>query len=57
MSDTTKKTLDDFSVLAEPDRMDETLEYDLQAIVAYCKEKGIKTTDLSKKDIEQFKRN
>lgn len=56
MSDTTKKTLDDFGILAEPGRMGETLEYDLRAIATYCKRRGVKTTDLSERDIERFRR-
>ena len=57
MSDTTKKTLDDFAVLTEPGRMDETMKYNLQAIVSYCKNKGIEPVDLSEEELEQFKRN
>ena len=57
MNDTTGKTLDDFSVLTEPARMDETLKYDLQGIVSYCKRKGMEPVDLSEDELAQFKRN
>lgn len=55
MSDTTGKSLDDFAVLTAPG-WEAPVDYDVRSAIAYCRDRGITTEDLTDEELKLFER-
>ena len=45
--------LEDFGMMTEP-MPEDAIQYDVRAIIAYCREKNISTEDLSEEELKKF---
>ena len=45
--------LEDFGMMTEP-MPENAVQYDLRAIIAYCREKNISTEELSEEELKKF---